>query len=385
MLERRARRLRSSLLGGTAEGRIGLAVGLFFSLLTLAIVFGAFSTAVMSAPEMRRVSLPRDYGKHPACRGEWWYVSGHLKSDCGETWAYHLALFRISPIYSLVRNLVLKLPIDTYWGHLVLTHKPSKTFVFRETLAAPWQASASEDRLEVRVNGWALEESGAGIMLSATAPNTDLSLQLLPRKPPVLHFDGGYLNLKPTLETMPVNAYLSLTSLATSGRVLWNGKSYQVTGASWFDRQFWSGETPESLNGWDWFALTLDNGYEFMLSVLRFDPQRFEHVKLGTIIRPDGTWRNVELEDFDINHLDTWRSEATNAIYPMGWAISIPSMDLKLTAEPVLRSHEILPSHTDINYWEGPVDITGFMGKEPVTGQGLVELTGYAQTIGGKP
>ena len=79
--------------------------------------------------------------------------------------------------------------------------------------------------------------------------------------------------------------------------------------------------------------------------------------------------------------LDTWRSPRTGGEYPAGWSIVVASEDLTLEIEPYLADQEL---DLTFDYWEGAVKIRGTWDGQPVSGNGYVELTGYAGSMAGE-
>jgi predicted secreted hydrolase len=75
-----------------------------------------------------------------------------------------------------------------------------------------------------------------------------------------------------------------------------------------------------------------------------------------------------------------WVSPATQATYPSGWKVSIPSAQIELTIEPWLEAQEM---QLTFAYWEGAVRVSGTSAGAAVIGDGFVELTGYAASMQG--
>jgi predicted secreted hydrolase len=59
----------------------------------------------------------------------------------------------------------------------------------------------------------------------------------------------------------------------------------------------------------------------------------------------------------------------------------VPAAQLDLTITPHLADQEMQVSYV---YWEGAVKVEGTAGGEAVSGNGYVELTGYAGTMQGQ-
>ncbi len=61
--------------------------------------------------------------------------------------------------------------------------------------------------------------------------------------------------------------------------------------------------------------------------------------------------------------------------------MTVPAADLRLEIAPWLADQEMQVSYT---YWEGAVRVSGTSGGMAVTGNGYVELTGYAGSMQGE-
>jgi predicted secreted hydrolase len=117
-----------------------------------------------------------------------------------------------------------------------------------------------------------------------------------------------------------------------------------------------------------------------MFFQLRRDDGTVDPFSSGTVIYPDGTTRPLTQADFTLTVLDTWRSPRSGAAYPARWQVSIPDANITLTLEPWLADQEL---QTSVIYWEGAVRVTGSVGGETITGNGYVEMTGYAEEFDG--
>jgi len=221
------------------------------------------------------------------------------------------------------------------------------------------------------------------IALSAQQSNFGINLTLVPRKPPVLNGTDGFC--RKAFNPPGSSFHYSVTSIDTEGTILWDGEAHHVTGSSWMDREFGTQIFPECVQGWDWFGLRLDNGFELMITFVRFTDSEYPSTAYGTVVFPDGKTNRLTGDDFFMTASLVWTSSATGADYPMEWALNIPDHDMQLRIAPLVKNHEINSRPLwRIDYWEGPVEIVGSMGGQRVSGRGYVELTGYAQALGGK-
>ena len=348
-------------------------------------VAGAETMAFQPAQPGRAFHFPRDHGAHPDFKTEWWYYTGHLKSTSGETFGYQLTFFRVG----------LKKPdpqahsawrADTvYFAHLAISDPNREEFAFREVAqrGAMGLAGAEPDRLKVWVDDWRVESEGEEHHLRAVQDGIGLDFTLSPLKPPVLHGEGGYSRKSATTDA--ASYYYSITRLATQGKLILGKRTLDVIGMSWFDREFSTSQLAPEQVGWDWFSLQLSDGVDLMLYVMRLKDGSIDRASSGTLVDREGRARHLTLDDFHLKATGTWTSPHSQATYPSGWQIKIPDAVYTLTLEPTLADQELRPGgRSPIIYWEGQVKIQGTKNQQPITGQGYVELTGYAGSLGGR-
>jgi predicted secreted hydrolase len=103
-------------------------------------------------------------------------------------------------------------------------------------------------------------------------------------------------------------------------------------------------------------------------------------VSSGTLVESDGSVTRLSREQVQIDVSRTWQSSQSGAEYPAAWRISIPSQDIVLEIEPWLPDQEMRLS---VTYWEGAVRISGTSRGVDVSGNGYIEMTGYAGSLGG--
>jgi predicted secreted hydrolase len=325
----------------------------------------------------RQFEFPRDHGPHPAYRNEWWYFTGNLEADGGERFGYELTLFRFA--------LAADAPAQSgsawstnqvFIGHFAVTDVPAEAFhvAQRYSRGAVGLAGATSGPFSVWLDDWrvaAATDGSDGFDLRATDDDISLALHLVPLKPVILNGEDG-LSRK---SDEPGNAsyYYSIPRLATSGRLQIGDREYPVDGLSWLDREWGSSALSREQAGWDWFALQLADGSDFMFYVLRGRDGLADRHSAGTWVAADGTASSLGLDDVEISVTDTWQSDS-GGTYPAGWQIRLPDKAVELRVRPVLRDQELA---TTVRYWEGAVDVTGRAGDDVVSGRGYVELTGY--------
>ena len=331
------------------------------------------------------IIFPDDNGAHPEFLTEWWYYTGNLDTGDGRHFGFQLTFFR----RALAPQAMLPGPRASDWAadQVYLAHfsfadvAEDDFYAFeRYSRGAAGLAGAQASPYDVWLEDWHVTEQPDGnYRLFASQDDVQIDLVLSDTKGPILHGVDGYSQKGPE----PGNAsfYISQTRLSASGAVQVDGSSMSVEGFAWMDHEYSTSALSADQIGWDWFAIQLDDGTELMLFQLREEDGGIGAFSSGTFIAEDGSLTSLSKEDFTIRVLEEWTSPHSDATYPSGWNIRIPSLDLDLQIAPYIRDQELRVSFT---YWEGAVRISGTRGENAVTGAGYVELTGYAQSMQGE-
>jgi predicted secreted hydrolase len=385
---------------------------------------GGATEGYARAREPRPFDFPDDHAGHPDFRTEWWYVTNNLFAEDGRRFGVHFTIFRSAlrpPLEGGVGG-VGEVPPggpeaddaaaagdlwaanDVYMGHFALADVERRSFAEAERFtrgaaglagsrpgagvgagAGSSAAATSADGRTFRVwmDDWAMESLDAptaspdGVFpLRLTARNpaagTAIDLVVRPEKPLVLQGDRG-LSQK---GDEPGNAsyYYSFTRLRTEGTIVSGGDTIPVTGQSWMDREWSTSALDETQEGWDWFALQLDDGRDLMVYRLRGTDGSTDPLSEGVLVASDGSTTRLSSTEFDLEVLERWESGIDGAEYPSTWRVEVPSEGLALRVEPVLRDQEM---NVTVRYWEGAVDLYD-ADDGTLVGRGYVELTGYA-------
>ena len=190
-------------------------------------------------------------------------------------------------------------------------------------------------------------------------------------EPPALHDGIGWISFGPVGDSY----YYSRTRLAVEGTLTDADGAHAVRGQAWMDHQ-WGDFLV--VGGWDWYSLQLDDATELMVYLTR-GPDGAEALRLGTFVAADGTARELDGAAFTATPTGSWTSPHTGAVYPSGWTVAAPSLELAVELRPTLLDQELeTAATTGLAYWEGQVEVRGTRGEAPLSGLGYVELTGYA-------
>ncbi len=364
---------------------------------SLAIVTAPAATAAppkftVAAPPYA-FSWPRDHAAHPGYQSEWWYYTGHVTTANGRRFGYELTFFRIGlrpgdPPPS--RGQSRWRGNELYPAHFALTDEQGHTFFHAEKFAreALGAGYASPATLDVRADTWTLRGAPAGrpdierMNMSASAETAlgrnAIRFEQIPEKPPAVHGRGG-VSRKAACPSC-ASHYYSYTRLRTAGTLEYHGQRFAITGLSWMDHEFGSGEMQASQAGWDWFSIQLADRRELMLYVLRQKDGSITPQSSGSLIERDGSVKFLPLAAFSIAATGTWRSPHTGGAYPSGWRVRVAQAGVDVVLSPTVLDQELAATTTGVSYWEGAVDVSD-AAHGNVRGVGYVELTGYAGDV----
>jgi predicted secreted hydrolase len=346
------------------------------------VIVVAAAVTVMAQQEWRQASrdyplaVPRDHVSHPAFKIEWWYYTGNLDTSRGRRFGYQATFFRIGVDLS-PKNPSRFAVRDLFLAHAAVTDVEGKRYVSAERLnrAGPGTAGASGTEYAVWNMDWEARSEYGRHKVHARDSQFAFDLTLSEDRQAVLHGDHGYSQKGAT----PGNAseYYSLTRMPTDGTITIEGEPFKVRGASWMDHEFGTTFLEKYQQGWDWFALQLEDGRDVMFYLLRRRDGTIDPFSAGTLVGSNGTVTALRAADVRVEALAHWTSPRSGVRYPARWRVSVPSAALQLQIEPRQPDQEL---NVGTRYWEGAVSISGSAGERPVAGQGYVELVGYGET-----
>ncbi|MBF6590288.1 MAG: carotenoid 1,2-hydratase [Ktedonobacterales bacterium] len=310
--------------------------------------------------------FPRDEAPHRDLT-EWWYYTGHFRTPDHE-YGFELTFFQ---------TLRGQLP-PYYAAHYAISDITRGEFHFDQRTAfgtlANIPPAGSRDGFALAIGGWTIRGLNGQDQLSAAMNNYTINLRLSDLNPrPIAHGGNGLI----TYGLAGFSYYYSRPLMSISGTLNDHGATVPVTGQAWMDHQ-WGNFVSLAGSGWDWYSIQLDNRTEYMLYVIR-DAQKRPLATVGTAVAADGTASEIPSSAIHTQPTGTWQSPHTSGTYPSGWQITLDTPGVALTLTPALRDQELATAQsTGVAYWEGAVRIAGSAQGRPITGQGYVELTGYA-------
>ena len=167
--------------------------------------------------------------------------------------------------------------------------------------------------------------------------------------------------------------------MSASGVCAAAGVDTPVSGTAWFDHEWGSGALPAGARGWDWFGVQLDDGSELMLYRIRGADGAPTPFSSGTFVPREGPPVPIAAADARVETTRAWTSPRTSARYPAGWRITVASIGVALSVDPLVAGQELVTEKsTGVTYWEGACRVSGSRNGKPVAGRAYAELTGYA-------
>ena len=332
-----------------------------------------------AADGSRLLTFPKDFGAHPEFRTEWWYYTGNLQTAQGRHFGFELTIFRVGLLPPTVT-----LPADSAWydhsiyfAHFALSDVASERFYAFERYSRPGPglAGAQAKPYRVWIEDWGIEESDTGMYhLQAAREEIALDLTLTDEMGVILHGEEGYS--RKGAGATNASYYYSQPRLRADGVIQVEGGSYQVSGLVWKDHEFSTSGLDKNQVGWDWYSLQFEDGSALMLFQLRERTGATSASSSGTFIPAEGATRSLQKHDFEIRVLDEWQSPHTQGVYPAAWEIRLGAPECILDIRPWMADQEI--HFPTVTYWEGAVRFQGSCAGAAVSGNGYIELTGYA-------
>lgn len=318
-----------------------------------------------------RYEFPRDHFSHPEFQTEWWYYTGNLHAADGHRYGFELTFFRHGVDRTPARSVW---DVQDVWmAHLALSDIDGNRFFHIERLnrAGAGLAGADLDKARVWNGNWSVQ----GQHVSAIADRFQLSFDLTPQKPAVIHGANGVS--QKSAGQGHASHYISSTRMAARGAITIDGKAVPVEGLSWMDHEFFTHQLEANQIGWDWFGLQFDDGTELMLFRGRRSDGSVDPFSAGTYIDEQGHTRHLKQSDFTLTPGKTWMSPDTRAQYPIAWTIRVPAIGFDGTLTTRLPQQELTGGTGATSaYWEGAIEVAGMK-----RGVGYLEMTGYAGPV----
>ncbi|MRX50366.1 iron ABC transporter permease [Paracoccus sp. S-4012] len=302
------------------------------------------------------LEFPRDHGAHPSFRIEWWYLTANLTGADGQDYGVQWTLFR-SALAPEGPGKGWATP-QVWMAHAAVTTAGSQHVAERFARGGVGQAGVEAAPFAAWIDEWrmAAAEGGTGIdrlEVSARGEGFAYRLEAEAQGPLVLHGAGGY-SVKG--QGGQASHYYSQPFYTVTGTLSLPAGEVAVTGTAWLDREWSSQPLDRSQTGWDWLALSFDDGRRLMAAEVR----GLRPFVFGSLIGADGSVASLDGSDLGI--------EAGPGRVPARFRVTVPGAGIDVTAEAVNPEAWMT---TSVPYWEGPLRVRG-----SATGRGYLEMTG---------
>lgn len=188
------------------------------------------------------------------------------------------------------------------------------------------------------------------------------------REGPTLAYNGtGYF---PLIDNAVPTWQYAYPKMETAGTLTIDGVVHEVSGNSWFDRQWFRSLSRDFASGrahWTWIATILPNGD--VLAVWNVINKRER--TWANILKPDGTLIVADAEPLRQNLSALWTSARSGVTWPGQWRIIIPGTRTELTVVSTADGQETFKHNPRL---EAVVHITGTHEGNAVTSVGYAEI-----------
>ncbi|GAW96857.1 MULTISPECIES: lipocalin-like domain-containing protein [Colwellia] len=333
-----------------------------------------------------QILFPQAHAPKKAYRQEWWYLTTTLTTEHGQSLASQWTLFR-------------RAVGDKHWyfAHAALADAQSHNTAYRHGREELGNVNISAEPFNASIDDWQWQStasllparlvygSAVGSITSAVtvaavdrainAPITkkgivtktenhwQVELKLTTTVEFFLQGENGFSIKHPNLNI--ASHYYSQPFIEVTGKVYWQGNWQKVTGQAWFEREWSSQPLGPDQQGWDWFALRLNDNTALMVFRARSDQQDYLY---ASIMTRNGDIRSIASNEISLTSHDN--KLTSNSPYPQSFSLLIAkeNIDIKVT---VVNEQQIM--RFGIEYFEGMVTFSGSH-----QGQGFVEMTGYS-------
>jgi predicted secreted hydrolase len=321
-----------------------------------------------------QLRLPADHGAHPAFRSEAWSVAGSLTDAEGRRFGFRLVFLRLALMATPPERASAWAANQVVLAHFALTDGPGRISHAedRASRAALGLSGADASPARVWLEDWSFAQDDDGrLRLTAAADGRSLSLALKPAKPPLKQ---GEIDLPGLAEDAPFRFY-AISRLNAEGSLDLGGKPLAVSGSAWLDHAWGDVPLPRGQVALDRFALQLEDGRDLLCLRLHRRDGSGTPIPSCLLVAGDGTTQGFRRRDLRLESTGTWKSPLDGTPYPLSWQLALPAAGLELSLAPLVEAQE---RDGPLRAWSGAVTVAGRDRNGPVSGQGFVELTGYA-------
>jgi predicted secreted hydrolase len=329
-------------------------------------------------PSDGAILLPNDLFAQAGAETEWWYYTGHCKTDAGREFGFELVFFKRRTDRDIVGGLPMAAVANPmYFAHFAVSDITRGIFHYsqKRSFDKPFDTPVrmSTTTCDIDLGGWTIREVVGNHVLHAQLDDgLTFDAILKSEKPAVPNGENGSgLSIKQG----GASKHFSFTRMSVTGQLSGEDRTEIFTGSAWMDREYgaWG-----NAGGWDWFSIQLDDNTELMLYQFSDATGTNKGNSTGTFVRENGEAEYLARSEFEITPTAEWKSPHSGAGYPAGWQISVPRLGISVDVQPLIADQELdTRGTTVIIYWEGACSVSGKREGSDVRGKAYVELVGY--------
>lgn len=262
-------------------------------------------------------SFEAEWGVHKRCK-EWWYATGILFDAQQNMYSFQYTLLHIHFGFFTARIAMTALTDYKNNRHY---YSQTPTLNKNDLIITEKEATFRSKARAVK------DQDGMHIRLDHKEFVLDLKADY--GKGAFWHCDNGKLQMG-LPEEKETTLYYSYPNMPTTGKLTIGGKTIEVQGKTWFDKQGGTYSIHKPQTHWEWFSLRFFDDVEIML--FTFPDGNYND---GTYITKDAV--RQRLNDYKIER--TALDEAIGMKWSAGWKLHIPVKEQEYTIEPVQKGH----------------------------------------------
>jgi predicted secreted hydrolase len=244
----------------------------------------------------------------------WWYITGYLTDleNIENFYSYQFTVFNVR----LFR-------FNFYVLHMVFTDFQTRKHIFKQRISIRKGKNVYVNQDSVVYSPFAfLKRERDQLKLSIKNNEFELQLDLKKGKGAIWHANNGVLVMGLPDDPQQRTVYYSYPNMPTNGKVILLDNSKEVTilnvsGKSWFDRQWGSFRLLDTSSHWEWFSLRFFDDEEIML--FAFPQHPFYD---GTFIDKQGNSQLIR----DYKYTPKEFIEVDNFTFSKGWDLILPGI-----------------------------------------------------------
>lgn len=247
---------------------------------------------------------------------EWWYATGVLHDESGTLYSYQVVLIKAC------------LGIMTPWfTQLALTNFETGKHYYYEHKQRNDKGVTVNETTASHEGTLSIVKGAQRMTIIGNADVFSFELDCDYGKGAFWHCDNGLLKMG-TETTKETTLYYSYPKMPTRGTITLDGKTLNVTGESWFDKQGGPYRLTEGDRHWEWFSLRFFDGEQIML---------FSYPQHGYV---DGTYIMADHAE-RLNHYTIQEEqiiEVDGLKYASGWTLNAPGVKQECyTIRPIME------------------------------------------------